>query len=207
MVPLKTYLDMILPGRFKEAIARESRNDDSQATFLNIIIIASLGLGLLFIQEWLRAAGMGIFSYPAYQGDMLGGYSKASSILGFIVTFAFTIILFYLGYFILHSIAGMLGGKGKFGNLVYLNSIVELIYVAVTYPLMALEYMDPLLYCVLTLPLLALLIYRVYIGYLILRAVHNSLSRERAIAATLAQWFVVGIIMAVYLGARFALGI
>ncbi len=202
-----TYLDIINPYKFKETIAREAKKDDAKVTAINIVIIAFIATLANFINYRLKATKTGFFGLPHTHTNNLLNLSSPISIF---ITFIWFIIYTYLSYIIIQSIAKAFGGNGKINNLRYLLSTLAVPGRLTLTFLITLLFLNSnvwLFCCGGLIFLLIPIVYVLYLDYVALRAVHSSLSRNRAILTVFLALVIEGIILLAVNFIRIRIGI
>lgn len=189
MVNLQTYLDIVLPAKYKETIEREAKIEDKNATFMNVIFSVILSLATNAVYYMTRAdpatfaANSSIVIDKSSFFYKLMVYNPYSSVFSILLLIISQFVFFYVFIALLNFVARALGGNGRLNNLLYLYSVLVVPVSIVTGVNQVITSLAPLLSCVTGILALVFSLYCLYLQYKALRSVHTALSMWMAIAS------------------------
>jgi hypothetical protein len=202
MVELRSYIDILNPYKFREAMARELKNTDLKVTAVNFLFVAVLSIMYQFFRydflpRPIPSASAASNPFLQQLSASTRAFNPVGSVGSIAITIIYALLLPYLTAFMLQLVAKALGGNGRFSDMAYLNSIKAPLQQMIILPITLLMVLGTIggvtavgVLC-LVLPVLFVFgIYAYYIEYKILRAVNPSLSRNRAIAGFIVAYLI-----------------
>lgn len=184
MASFQTYIDIINPNRFKETIDQQSKSENWNGVFANLVVLIVIFLASDVINSYFEANKIGVFSISATQTSFQAS-SYMYTPLGLFIGLMIEVIEYFLFALFIHLLSKALGGKGSYGRLMWLYSIVEIpmsLLIVLLSAFFAL-FFNPLVCLVYVVLGISFVLYAFYLYYTIVRTVHPSLNRERTIAA------------------------
>jgi hypothetical protein len=206
---ISRYIDIIHPKRYKEAIPREAKVEDARMAAAHIALSVLLSVittsaSIMFIMQQADTYS------PDVKASMAGIIALEQRMfltpLGIIVSFVTSMLTNFIALWVIFGACKALGGKGGFGNQLYVTSMIMLASSVIFVPLMLLNVL-PIVDILASIAGLALGIYVLYLVYLAARAVHTGLDSVRAVIAVIAWIVASGVMGAVVFFARAAIGI
>jgi hypothetical protein len=208
MVELRSYIDILNPYKFRETIARESKNADLKVAVVNYLLVAMLFLTFQFFRYAYLPTAPAPNNAPSDTflrafASSVRSYNPFHSMASIAITVISALLLPYISVLIIQSVAKALGGKGRYVDLAYLNSIKAPLQGLISYPVSLLIFLSTAsggpalgIVCLLWLVSLIFSIYIYYIEYKILRAVNPTLSRNRAILGFIVAYIIEIVVLA-----------